>query len=164
MTARRAICLVKNAAFIGLAAFWFLVLRPQWLGGPALYIFIRGDSMLPVHSNGDLVVVMARQEYAAGDAVAYQIPAGDIGEGHVVVHRIVEETDGRYVMQGDNNPSRDPSRPLRADLRGRVELALPGVGQLIATALSPVMAGGLAAALVVMLAVAHTTGRRVPAS
>jgi hypothetical protein len=58
-------------------------------------------------------------------------------------------------MKGDNNPSPDPAKPERQDMVGTVALQVPGFGALIATVLSPTVAGGLAAALVVMFGVAR---------
>jgi len=134
---------------------WFFTLRPQWLGGPAMYVVVRGDSMLPTYQNGDLLVIMSAADYAPGVAAAYRIPPGEIGEGRIVVHRVVALVDGHFTMQGDNNPAADPAAPAQSDMVGAVAVAVPGVGAMIATALSPTVAGGLAAALVVMYGVAR---------
>jgi hypothetical protein len=58
-------------------------------------------------------------------------------------------------MQGDNNPAPDPAKPETQDMVGTVVLQVPGFGAVIATVLSPTVAGGLAAALVVMYGVAR---------
>jgi signal peptidase I len=146
----------RRAAVLGFFAVWLLALRPQWMGGPALYLLVRGDSMLPSYQNGDLVVVMAQADYGVGDAVGYRVPAGEVGAGRIVVHRIVGQDGQDFVMRGDNNPSDDPTRPTRADIAGRVTLAVPSVGRFIALLLQPVVAGGLAAAVVVMAVVARS--------
>ena len=83
------------------------------------------------------------------------MPADELGAGRIVVHRVTEIDDGHYTMQGDNNPAPDPGRPERQDMVGTVALQLPGFGAVIATVLSPTVAGGLAAALVVMYGVAR---------
>ena len=136
-------------------AVWFATLRPQWLGGPAMYLVVRGDSMLPTYQNGDLLMIMKQDGYSVGEAAAYRVPADEVGAGRIVVHRVTEIEDGQYTMQGDNNPAPDPARPERQDMVGTVALQVPGFGAVIATVLSPTVAGGLAAALVVMYGVAR---------
>lgn len=156
MTRQKCLRVARHAAFLAMAAFWLVTLRPQWLGGPALYLVVRGDSMLPAFRDGDLVVVMAGAPYGVGEAVGYRLPAGEIGSGLIVVHRIIDVDADSFVMRGDNNPAPDPTRPARGDVVGRVTLVVPGVGSLIARLLDPVVAGGFAAALVVMVLVARS--------
>jgi signal peptidase I len=123
-----------------------------------MYLVVRGDSMRPTYQNGDLLVIMNQAGYRVGEAAAYRVPADELGAGRIVVHRVVEIEDGRYTMRGDNNPAPDPAKPERQDMVGTVVVLLPGVGALIATVLSPTVAGGLAAALVVMYGVARLSG------
>lgn len=156
MTRSRLLRAAGRAAILGLAAFWLLALRPQWLGGPALYLVVRGDSMLPAYQNGDLVIVMTQADYGVGDAVAYRVPGNEVGAGRIVVHRIVGQAGERYVVRGDNNPAEDPTKPTRGDVAGRVALTVPGLGTLIAMVLQPAIAGGLAAAIVVMAVLARS--------
>ena len=149
-------------------ALWIAFLRPQSLGGSALYIVVRGSSMVPTYQNGDLVIMQSAHAYAAGDAIAYRVPAGEIGEGHVVVHRITggNGTDG-FVVQGDNNDAVDPWMPRAADVAGKTWIVVPGVGRIVAYIHQPVIAGGLAAAIMVTLILAVQSrpilGRRSPA-
>jgi signal peptidase I len=124
-----------------------------------MYVVVRGDSMLPTYRNGDLLVIMERASFAPGVAAAYRIPPGEVGEGRIVVHRVVAATDGHYTMKGDNNPQSDPSVPSSQEMVGAVVLQLPGVGALMAISLSPTVAGGLAAALVVMYGVNRALAR-----
>jgi signal peptidase len=151
---------VRRLARLGSVAavltIWAVFLRPQALGGPAAYIVLRGSSMLPTYQNGDLVVAGSAPAYVVGDVIAYRVPAGDIGEGHTVVHRITggDETDG-FVVTGDNNNAPDPWSPRPTDIAGKVSVAVPGVGRLIAFIHQPVMAGGLAAAMMVTFVVAR---------
>ena len=49
-------------------AVWVVALRPQALGGPALYIVVRGSSMLPTFETGDLVVLQSASSYAVSPA------------------------------------------------------------------------------------------------
>jgi signal peptidase I len=120
-----------------------------------MYVVVRGDSMLPTYQSGDLLVIMNTSTYSPGGPAAYRVPPGELGEGLIVVHRIVAFDGSHFTMKGDNNPGPDPTAPAQADMVGAVALQLPGVGALIATALSPTIAGGLAAALVVMYGVAR---------
>ena len=136
-------------------AVWFTTLRPQWLGGPTMYLVVRGDSMQPAYQNGDLLVIMSQDSYSVGEPAAYRVPADELGAGRIVVHRVIDIEGGLYTMQGDNNPAPDPAKPARQDMVGTVVLQLPGFGALIATVLSPTVAGGLAAAVVVMYGVAR---------
>lgn len=143
-------------ALVLLVFAWALLLRPSFLGGPATYIVVRGDSMLPTYQTGDLVVMHARSAYAVREIVAYRVPSGEIGAGRLVVHRIVGGDPVRgFVMKGDHNPAPDPWVPRARDIVGRAWLVGPGLGRTIAFVHQPVMAGGLAAALVVMFLLAR---------
>ena len=152
---RRLARVLSLIASVAVIAGWFLVLRPQALGGPAMYVVVRGSSMLPVYENGDFVVTEASVAYGIGDVIAYRVPAGEVGEGHVVIHRIIggDEANG-FVVQGDNNSFKDPWMPRPDDIAGKVWLALPGFGRVIAFVQQPVIAAGLAmsVAITIMLA------------
>jgi signal peptidase len=139
---------VLGLLFVG----WALVLRPASLGGPATYVIIRGNSMEPAYVTDDLVVVRAADAYVVGDVIAYRVPEGEIGEGVVVVHRIVggDGTNG-YTMRGDNNPSLDPWTPRSGDVVGRAWVEIPQLGRLVAFIHQPVAAGALAAGTVITL-------------
>lgn len=149
----RALQIGATAAVV---TFWMLTLRPQPLGGPAAYLVVRGDSMLPTYETGDLLVLRRAADYGVGDVVAYRVPAGQLGEGHVVVHRVVGG-DGAsgWVLQGDNNPAPDPWMPRDHDVVGRPWLVLPQVGRIVGWLYQPVILAGLAAAIVVGFVIAH---------
>ena len=121
--------LVTFGATAAVLVFWAAVLRPQSLGGPALYTVIRGSSMLPTYDTGDLVLIESASEYAIGDVIAYRVPGGEIGEGHVIVHRIAggNATSG-FVVQGDNNNAPDPWSPHLADIAGKAWLEFRASG------------------------------------
>ncbi len=87
------------------------------------------------------------------------MPAGEIGEGHVVVHRIVggDPTAG-FAVRGDNNGAPDPWSPRIGDIEGKAWLLVPGLGSLIAFVHQPVIAGGLAASIVVAMVIAGSFG------
>jgi signal peptidase I len=125
---------------------WAVTLRPTSLG----------DSMLPGFHSGDLAILQAASGYGPGDVIGYRVPGGEIGAGHLVVHRIVAGDAGSgFTMEGDNNPAPDPWRPRGFDVAGRVWLLLPGVGRALAVAHQPVVAGAIAASLVVMVLLAR---------
>jgi signal peptidase len=111
--------------------------------------------MLPSYQNGDLVVMQAAPVYVIGDAIAYRVPSGEIGEGQVIVHRITDGdgTDG-FVVQGDNNNAVDPWRPRASDIAGKSWVVVPGVGRFVTMIHQPVVAGGLAAGVMVSLILA----------
>ena len=146
-TARRALGIVLG--LVALAG-WWITLAPPVVGGPASYVVIRGDSMLPTYQTGDLVIVHASGAYRVGDVVAYHVPEGELGAGLLVIHRIVggDGTTG-YVMQGDNNPAPDPWQPRSSDIAGSAWVTVPSLGRVIAFLHQPAAAGALAAALVV---------------
>lgn len=147
---RRLISSFTLAVFLLLAAAWMIALRPQALGGPARYLVIRGDSMVPTYVSGDFVVLHRQLTYRAGDIVAYSVPKGEIGAGLLVIHRIIggDATHG-FTVKGDNNPAPDPWRPRPQDIAGSAWVLVPGVGQVIVAIRSPVTFAALAAAIVV---------------
>lgn len=136
------------AAVVG----WFLVLRPQLLGGPAAYVMVVGTSMQPALQPGDLVVALNASAYLPGDVVAYRVPDGDPAAGRNVIHRVIGGSAGEgYILQGDNTDGSDLWRPRAGDLLGRQWLVLPHVGSLLMFLQSPAALAALAAALAVFL-------------
>ncbi len=157
---RNARRLVRFGALAVVLLIWIVALRPQAVGGPTLYIVVRGSSMLPTYQNGDLVVMQAAPVYSVGDVVAYRVPSGDIGEGHMIVHRITGgDRMAGFVVQGDNNNAPDPWSPRPGDIAGKAWLDVPGLGRLIAFIHQPVIAGGLAAAIMISLILARPSAK-----
>jgi signal peptidase I len=157
----RVIELCVGAVFV---IAWALTLRPASLGGPATYVVVRGDSMLPGFHSGDLAILQTAGAYGQGDVIGYRVPKGDIGEGQVVLHRIVAG-DGLagYVMEGDNNPAPDPWLPRAGDVAGVIWLLLPGLGRAIVIAHQPAVAGAFAVSILVMVVLARRpTGPQAP--
>jgi signal peptidase I len=155
--------ILEVATALAFATAWALTLRPTSLGGPATYVVVRGDSMLPDFHSGDLVVLHTTSAYGPGDVVGYRVPDGEVGAGHVVVHRIVGgDGDLGYTVEGDNNPAPDPWVPRSGDIAGRVWLLVPGLGRLIVLAHQPAVAGALAVSLLVMLLLARRPALPVP--
>ena len=152
------------ALLMALLAAWFVFLRPVSLGGSALYIVIRGDSMEPNYLSGDLLVVQAAPSYGTGDVIAYRVPSGEVGEGIVVVHRIVGgSTGGGFEMRGDNNPSTDPWTPHGTDVVGKAWVLVPGLGRVLVAIRQPLVLAALAASLVVGFVIWRGPTGRLPA-
>jgi signal peptidase len=151
--------LLRFGAAAAVLAFWIVLLRPQALGGGAMYIVVRGNSMEPTYQTGDLVFVESASAYAVGDIVAYRVPSGEVGEGHVIVHRIVSgDATAGFMVKGDNNDAPDPWSPRIGDVAGKAWFVVPGLGSLIAFVHQPVVAGGLAAGIMVSLILARPSG------
>ncbi|MBX7111629.1 MAG: signal peptidase I [Dehalococcoidia bacterium] len=131
---------------------WAVTFRPTSLGGPATYITVSGQSMLPTLRSGDLVVLRERSTYRPGDIVAFRIPAGEPGSGNRVIHRIVGGSGAEgYVTRGDNRTSDDLWRPRDADVLGKLWLRAPGAGALLPRLRAPLIVASAAAALAVWL-------------
>jgi signal peptidase len=133
---------------LGVAVLWFLLLGPSFLGGPASYILVSGDSMEPSLSGGDLAVLRQQDTYHGGDIVAFRVPKGQPGEGGMVIHRIVGGTaEQGFIMQGDNKERPDLWRPRPQDIMGKKWLHLPGVGRFLVLLRAPLilalLAGGV---------------------
>jgi signal peptidase len=120
----------KTVAFVAAqlallaALLWFCL--PQALGGRAGWVMVSGTSMLPHLHTGDLVLVEHQSSYHVGEVVAYRIRKGEIGAGHVVIHRIVGG-NGRtgWTMKGDNRTAPDVWYPTNQDIVGAKQLRIP---------------------------------------
>ena len=164
---RRRRRLVANLAFavffIAASAAWFATLRPASLGGPATYVIVRGISMEPTYHSGDLVIVRRRPAYQTGDIVAYTIPAGEVGGGLSVIHRIIGGSpDAGFTTKGDNNAESDPWRPTVGQIEGTTWLVLPRAGAIMSILRAPIMMASLAAAIAVAMVVYRQGGQEGP--
>jgi signal peptidase len=121
--ARTAAIIAAQIALVT-AALWYGL--PQSLGGRADWVLVSGTSMLPHLHTGDLVLVERRSSYHVGEVVAYRVPTGQVGAGHVVIHRIVGG-NGRtgWTMKGDNRTARDLWYPTSRDVLGAKFLRIP---------------------------------------
>jgi signal peptidase len=125
---------------------------PARLGGSASYVMVSGDSMEPTMHSGDIAVLWRQPSYRPGDIVAFRVPEGEVGAGHVVIHRVIAGDGRGYVLRGDNKRHPDPWRPGRGDILGRRVLLVPRAGQAVLAVANPLTLGfmaGLAAALFV---------------
>jgi signal peptidase len=107
---------------------------------------VSGTSMLPRLHTGDLVLVEHRAGYHVGEVVAYRVPKGQIGAGHVVIHRIIGgngETGWR--VKGDNRTAADLWYPTNHDVIGAEELRIPDAWFVLRLFHMPVLLGLFAA-------------------
>ena len=137
---------------------WALLLRPASLGGPVTYIIVRGSSMQPTYAAGDLVIVRQASAYHVDDVVAYRVPDGQIGAGHIVIHRLVGGDDKGFTLRGDNNPSIDPWTPRASDIVGEAWTSVPGLGRILAVIHRPLLLAAFAAAAAMAMVLAWRPG------
>jgi signal peptidase len=149
---------VGVAAILAFGA-WFVLLRPQALGGTAGYVMVAGVSMQPTLEPGTLVVVVRQASYEVGDVVAYRITEGDIAAGSNVIHRIVGEGPGGYLTEGDNTTWHDPWHPSRSDVIGKVTFTIPGAVPTLMFLRSPLFLASLAAGFGVYVVLGLTAPR-----
>jgi signal peptidase len=104
---------------------------PQVVGADHGFVILSG-SMEPALSPGDVVIVAATADIAAGDIVTF-----DDGNDVPTTHRVVGTQDGQFVTKGDANEEPDSQPVAPADLVGRVVLTIPLVGHVILWANTP---------------------------
>jgi signal peptidase I len=154
--------LLRAAAVLAFAG-WFLVLRPQVLGGPAGWILVAGESMEPNIHAGSLVVVMRQSEYRIGDVVAYRVPEPDPGAGSNVIHRIVGGgPDTGFIMRGDNTNGPDIWRPRPSEVVGAAWLVIPSAASAMLFLRSPILLASLASGLAVYWVLGRAAPSRPP--
>ena len=102
---------------------------PSSYGGDTTIMMVQGQSMLPTILPGSLVVAKSAPEYYIGDIVAYEQREGSASK--MIVHRIIDETDQGFVIQGDNNPKKDVGYPTEDVILGKVLFSTPYVGDVI---------------------------------
>jgi signal peptidase len=126
------------AVTLVLAVFWWNLYRPQFVGGPAGYARVSGESMESTLVDGDLVITREHDSYHVGEVIAYRIPEGNRLAGVGVIHRIVGgSADAGYITQGDNRDTTDPWRPTAREVIGSVALRIPLAGSLVGFLRSP---------------------------
>jgi signal peptidase len=139
------------------AALWLFL--PQSLGGRAGWVLVSGTSMLPHLHTGDLVLVERQSSYHVGEVIAYRVPQGTVGAGHVVIHRIIGG-NGRtgWKMKGDNRTAPDLWYPTNRDVVGAKLLRVPNAWLVLRFLRAPVFLA-LLAGLGVFFAIASPRER-----
>lgn len=138
---------------------WFLMLRPESLGGPATYVMVDGQSMEPALGSGDLAVVRQQDDYRPGDVVAFRVPEGQPGEGGMVIHRIVGEAPDGFVTQGDNREAPDSWRPTADDIVGGVWFSVPAGGHFVYLLRQPLALGAVVGGVGTLLVLSGGPGK-----
>jgi signal peptidase len=160
---RRALGAAATLAMLALLGVWAVTLRPQSLGGPAQYVVIHGNSMWPTYHDGDLIILHRQADAQVGDVVAYRVPRGEVGQGLVVIHRVVGGSEATgLVLRGDNNPTADPWHPHPGDVVGSTWVRVPRVGRLLVLLHRPAVPAALAAAVTVVLLMRRHPRRSSP--
>jgi len=118
-------------AFAAAIGAWFVWLRPQGLGGPAAYVVVSGESMVPTLQPADLAIARREDRYEVGDVVVYRVPPGEPAEGSLVIHRITGGDATTFAMRGDSASAPDLWRPTTEDVVGRVTFVVPQAGRLL---------------------------------
>ena len=140
--ARRAFGVIMTLALV---ATWFIFLRPDFLGGSTAYVLVSGNSMEPTLSDGDFVIARQQDVYRRRDIAVYRIPEGDVGAGHLVIHRIVGgSADEGYVLRGDNRTTNDLWRPHPDEIAGKLRMHIPLVGKAVPYLRSPLIVAAFA--------------------
>lgn len=93
---------------------------------------VLSGSMEPALSVDDLIIVKEVEDYVIGDMVVFQ------SQGSLIVHRIVLIEEEGIVTKGDANNVTDDAIELK-DIKGKVILAIPGIGGIVDIIKSPVM-------------------------
>lgn len=132
---RLGIELVSAALGVGL-----LVVVVLTLTGSMAWVVTTGTSMEPELTAGDVAVVRPAGDHAVGDVIAYRNP--DLGQ--IVLHRVIDEVDGRLVTQGDNNDWVDSHRPAPEGVLGSLTMHIPGLGVVLAWLFQPAVAAAVA--------------------
>ena len=101
-------------------------------------------SMEPTIMANDLIIVAEKPTYAEDDVVVYQ--SGSI----LVVHRIIDITDGMVTTQGDANSAADEPVELSA-IKGKVIATVPMMGSVARLLKTPAATIVLLAGAVVMM-------------
>jgi signal peptidase I len=141
--------LAAQFAFVAMLL-WFCL--PQSFGGRAGWVLVSGTSMLPNLHTGDLVLVEHQADYRVGEVIAYRVPEGQVGAGHVVIHRIVGGNDRTgWTMQGDNRTAPDLWHPTNHDVIGAKSLRIPDAWFVLRILHMPVLLGLFAGFAVFLL-------------
>lgn len=115
---------LAGAAAWALTACIVVLLWPARWGGWSSLTVVSGTSMEPELSAGDIVVSWRSGSYDVGDVIVYEVPRGQPGEGHQVIHRVTAVGD-HLVTKGDNKRYVDPWEPTDGDVVGRRVMTIP---------------------------------------
>ena len=129
----KRIKIIIAVAMIPLAIF----LWPSFLGGGADFLIVEGNSMLPTILPGSFIITKEQSSYNVGDIVAFYLRGGGLQK--IVVHRIIDNTESGFKIQGDNNNKPDTGFFKTDQIIGKVALVIPSVGTLLTLVKNPVV-------------------------
>ena len=143
---------ILSIAVLGIIfiAFW-----PAQLGGDTSFLIVQGNSMLPTILPGSFVIIKESPPYQIGDIIAFVQREGSAQK--TIVHRIIGEDERGFVIQGDNNPKKDPGFPTEDDILGRVIFATPYVGEILGLFRNPIV---LVASSIILVLIQTAQKRR----
>lgn len=150
MSSRRGWVSLAVRGILAIATASLLLLPVATATGAVSYLVTSGQSMQPLVQSGDLVFIRGAEDYTVGDIVAYQNPQ----LGAVALHRIIDRSEGRFVLQGDNNDWVDGYEPTASEIAGRWWLRIPRAGTWLQRAGSPF---GVGIATLLLLGAARTS-------
>lgn len=111
---RRIIRILGNGVVVVVVFAGWMLIGPSQLGGPMTYALVEGNSMRPLISNGDFVIVHEQVTYQPGDIILFRQYGG------YVVHRIVSGSAvAGWRVQGIDNPDVDPWTVRPDDVLGK---------------------------------------------
>jgi len=121
----------------------FVALWPSFLGGNTDFMIVYGTSMIPTIQPGSMLITKTQDSYQVDDIVAFTMKDAT-GKEKNIVHRILEENEYGFIIQGDNNPREDrgpgPNKEVPIDyITGEVIFATPYVGYVLGFAKNPIM-------------------------
>jgi len=142
--------IIIAAVFIPLAIY----LWPTSLGGDTQILLVSGQSMYPTIQDGSFVITKESLPYEIGDIVAYYSKEARVN----VIHRIIDvESNGAFVIKGDNNANTDPGSYTTDDIFGEVVFATPFIGQGLEMLRNPII---LLISAIVLIAIQSELKRR----
>ena len=71
--------------------------------------FVVTDSMEPVYTKGTVLIAVSVKEdtFIVNEIYAYRAGQKDTGLNPIVVHRLVDISEDKYIFKGDNNAAPD---------------------------------------------------------
>lgn len=120
----RVVVWILILSFLAMAAITYGVMDNRWYK----VLSVDGGSMEPSINQGDLMVITRPLTLEIGDVGVFQV------NGRLVTHRVVGvEPDGRYVTQGDANPSPDRWDDGVVEVVGVYRFRIPLLGNLLSS-------------------------------
>lgn len=109
--------ITRRNLLITVAILGYLVILLLIVGNVVYPILLLGESMDPKIPNGSVGVALGvESELEVGDVVVFEDPRTETR----VIHTIVYEKDGEYIVKGENNPQIDGVILTREDIHGKI--------------------------------------------